>query len=163
MKPINAADGAILPSSELEVMSAIWQAYEKKGGTPVTTREMIACAPALSRLSMTTILTLVMRLAAKGFISVQKVGGEETARKLNMYTPILSYGEYRKRAYRDFIEKIFRGDRTALARILLEGMSGEELKKVREIVRWKEYGIYFMGRTVQDIMEEYGEQRDEWE
>ena len=46
-REITAIDGEIRPSSELEVMSAIWQAYEKKGGAPVFTCEMTACVPAL--------------------------------------------------------------------------------------------------------------------
>lgn len=32
----------------------------------------------------------------------------------------------------------------------------------REQTQWEKYGEYFMNRSVSDIMEEYGEQRDEW-
>ena len=51
MKQLNAIDGVILPPSEAEVMSAVWPAYEKRGGAPVTTRGITACAQALDRLS----------------------------------------------------------------------------------------------------------------
>ena len=38
----------------------------------------------------------------------------------------------------------------------------EEKKEIVDKTEKKEYGSYFMGRTVADIMEEYSEQHDEW-
>lgn len=32
-----------------------------------------------------------------------------------------------------------------------------------DIARFKDYEDYFMNRTAEDIMEEYAEQRDEWQ
>ena len=68
--------------------------------------------PALNRLKLTTVLTLITRLQMKDFISVNKEG------RSNCYTPIIPLEEYRKFALEDFIERVFTGDREALVSML---------------------------------------------
>ena len=60
-----------LPESELEVMQAIW-ALNAEGEKFVSAGLIMKRFPALCRLKLTTVLTLITRLQNKGFISSEK-------------------------------------------------------------------------------------------
>ena len=108
----NMTDNIIkLPESELEIMQAIW-ALNAEGEKYVTAGLIMKRFPALNRLKLTTVLTLITRLQMKDFISVNKEG------RSNCYTPIIPLEEYRKFALKDFIERVFTGDREALVSML---------------------------------------------
>ena len=127
MKTIEPAGGTILPAAELEVMNGVWLATMKHE-RPVTTREIIACAPGLERLRMTTVFTFLFRLQAKGFLRMEKMPETRT----NLYVPQVSYEAYKETALSDFLEHIMRGDRVELARLIFESMSEEELSRARK-------------------------------
>ena len=92
-------------------MQAIW-ALNAEGEKYVTAGLIMKRFPALNRLKLTTVLTLITRLQMKDFISVNKEG------RSNCYTPIIPLEEYRKFALEDFIERVFTGDREALVSML---------------------------------------------
>lgn len=92
-----------LPESELEVMEAIWALYEE-GEKGITATMVVKHFPALNRLKLTTVLTLIGRLAAKGFITIEKVG------RANCYTPVIDVHEYRKFVAGDFVHRVFLDD-----------------------------------------------------
>ena len=89
-----------LPESELEVMQAIWALHEE-GEKYVSAGLIMKRFPALTRLKLTTVLTLITRLQTKGFITTEKLG------RSNCYTPIINSADYRKFASGDFVEKVY--------------------------------------------------------
>jgi len=116
-----------LPDSELEVMQGIWLLHAE-GETLITAGIIMKRCPQLTRLKLTTVLTLISRLLVKGFITSEKKD------RSNCYTPIVGYEEYRKLALDDFCKKVFLDDKAALVSAVLEssGLSDEELAKIRE-------------------------------
>ena len=60
-----------LPESELEVMQGIWL-LDKEGETNISAGLVMKRCPALNRLKLTTVLTLINRLQFKGFICSEK-------------------------------------------------------------------------------------------
>ena len=90
-----------LPASELEIMQAIW-VLDEEGEKFISASLIMKRFPALNRLKLTTVLTLITRLQNKGFINTEKLG------RSNCYTPKISSADYRKFAYGDFVEKVYR-------------------------------------------------------
>ena len=123
------SDNVILPAAELEVMSAIWLAYEETN-RPVTTREVLECSPELKRWKTVTILTFIGRLYGRGFIQIEKQKPE--VGRGNMYTPLVDQSSYQTELYRDFVEKTMRGDRKELARLIVADMTPDELAAAKE-------------------------------
>ncbi len=120
MKNINADRGGILPTSELEVMNTIWKA-RKALDRPVITADVFRFgSDKLRSLKETTVLTMIRRLTAKGFLKVEK------KEKFNIYLPLMDDREYRERAYLDFVENVMQGDRMDLAEIVTADMNPQE-------------------------------------
>lgn len=118
-----------LPESELEIMQAIWVLNEE-GEKNITASLIVKRFPALSRLKLTTILTLITRLQVKGFITVEKVG------RSNCYTPIIPSDKYRKFASGDFVKKVYLDDKVGLISALVsdESLTPEELAEIKAII-----------------------------
>lgn len=118
-----------LPESELEIMQAIW-ALNAEGEKFVTASLIMKRFPSLSRLKLTTILTLITRLQVKGFIKVDKNG------RSNCYTPLIPADEYRKFASGDFVEKVYMNDKMGLISALVgdENLTAEELAEIKAII-----------------------------
>lgn len=115
-----------LPDSELEIMQAIWALYEE--GEPFISAGLIMKRfPALNRLKLTTILTLITRLQFKGFISAEKLG------RANCYTPLIDELQYKKYVASDFCERVFRGSKMSLLSALIQdgGLTSEELDALK--------------------------------
>lgn len=89
-----------LPDSELEIMEAIWALYEEEG-KPVTASMTMKRFPDLERRRMTTVLTLINRLVARGFLAVDKTG------RSNSYTPLVDVHEYRRTLTEDFLYRAY--------------------------------------------------------
>ena len=119
-----------LPQSELEIMQAIWLLHEE-GEKFITASLVMKRCPALNRLKLTTVLTLITRLQTKGFIETEKLG------RSNCYTPISDSADYRKFAYGDFLERVYRGNRLDLATALVsdKDITKEELTAIKSLVR----------------------------
>ena len=113
-----------LPDGELEVMQAVW-----------------ACEPPASRsdineilkdshpMALTTLLTVLSRLADKGFLQIQKEG--RSAR----YLPLISRGDYLARQSREFVAKVCGGSLPAFASALCDsGLTKEELAQLRDLL-----------------------------
>ncbi|MBQ7557699.1 MAG: BlaI/MecI/CopY family transcriptional regulator [Lachnospiraceae bacterium] len=100
-----------LPDSELEIMQAIW-ALNAAGERFVSAQLIVNRYPVIARLKMSTILTLITRLQTKGFIETAKLG------RANCYTPLVSIEDYRRFVTKDFLSRVFCGDREALKELL---------------------------------------------
>ena len=118
-----------LPESELEIMQAIW-ALNEEGEKFVTASLIMKRFTSLSRLKLTTILTLITRLQIKGFIKTEKIG------RSNCYTPLITSAEYRKFASGDFVEKVYMNDKMGLISALVgdEKLTAEELDEIKAII-----------------------------
>ena len=118
-----------LPASELEIMQAIW-ALDEEGEKFISASLVMKRFPALNRLKLTTVLTLITRLQTKGFIRTEKLG------RSNCYTPLISSAEYRKFAYGDFVEKVYRNDRMDLFSALIadEALTKEDLEEIKALI-----------------------------
>ena len=118
-----------LPASALEIMQAIWNLAED-GERYITASLVMKRCPALNRLKLTTVLTLINRLQIKGFINTEKLG------RSNCYTPRISSADYRKFAYGDFVEKVYRNDRMDLFSALGtdEALTKEDLEEIKALI-----------------------------
>ena len=118
-----------LPASELEIMQAIWT-LDEEGEKFISASLVMKRFPALNRLKLTTVLTLITRLQTKGFIRTDKLG------RSNCYTPLISSAGYRKFAYGDFVEKVYRNDRLDLFSALVndEALTKEDLEEIKAMI-----------------------------
>jgi len=118
-----------LPASELEIMQAIW-ALDEEGEKFISASLVMKRFPALNRLKLTTVLTLITRLQTKGFIRTEKLG------RSNCYTPIISSADYRRFAYGDFVENVYRNDRLDLFSALVndEALTKEDLDEIKAMI-----------------------------
>ncbi len=124
---------AILPDSELQVMQIIWDMEREKGGdcTGVTAGAMLVFAPGqIGHLKLTTILTLINRLAAKGFVRTEKAG------RANCCIPLVSEEEYRQNAAGNFLETVYKNDTKNLISALLgsEKLSRGDIDELRILI-----------------------------
>ena len=118
-----------LPASELEIMQAIW-ALDEEGEKFISASLVMKRFPALNRLKLTTVLTLITRLQTKGFIRTEKLG------RSNCYTPIVSSADYRRFAYGDFVENVYRNVRLDLFSALVndEALTKEDLDEIKAMI-----------------------------
>lgn len=113
-----------LPDTELEVMQALW-ALE----APVTRSGAEAVLAKTHPMAQTTLLTLLGRLAEKGFIQIEKAG------RGSVYTPLVSERDYLAAQSRRFYTKLCGGSMTAFAAALCDGgLSREELAELRRLL-----------------------------
>lgn len=118
-----------LPESELEIMQAIWALHEE-GEKFVSAGLIMKRYPALQRLKLTTVLTLITRLQTKGYIKAEKIG------RSYCYTPLVTAEKYRKFASGDFVEKVYMNDKIGLISALVsdDSLTAEELSEIKEII-----------------------------
>lgn len=122
-----------LPESELEIMQGIW-ALSEEGEKFVSASLVMKRFPALNRLKLTTVLTLITRLQTKGFIKTEKLG------RSNCYTPIIPSDEYRKFASDDFVKKVYMNDKMDLITNLVsdETLTADELNEIKALIEKNE-------------------------
>ena len=113
-----------LPDSELVVMQAVWQ-----------------CTPPVSRgaveeklfpqhpMAQTTLLTLLSRLAEKGFLSVEKTG------RSNYYVPLITQDAYLADQSRRFVDQLCGGNISLFASALCDsGLSKQDIDELRKLL-----------------------------
>lgn len=113
-----------LPDAELEVMQAVWSCP-----APVARAEIDALLKDSHPMAPTTLLTLLSRLAERGFLRVEKEG------RGSRYVPLVTREEYLARQSRRFVDKICGGSIPAFAAALCDsGLSQDELRQLRELL-----------------------------
>lgn len=113
-----------LPDSELAVMQAVWEC------TPPVSRSALE-EKLLPRYPMaqTTLLTLLTRLAQKGFLTIEKQG------RANYYLPLVSRDAYLADQSRRFVDQLCCGSISLFASALCDsGLSREELDELRKLL-----------------------------
>lgn len=113
-----------LPDSELEVMQALWNCTP-----PAARTDIEAHLDASHPLALTTLLTLLTRLAEKGFLQIEKIG------RSSRYTPLITREEYLADQSRRFVEKVCGGSMSAFANALCSsGLSKDDLAQLRRLL-----------------------------
>lgn len=113
-----------LPDAELEVMQAIWACKP-----PVARTDIEEILFKTHPMAMTTLLTLLTRLADKEFITIEKNG------RRSYYTPCISQEDYLAAQSKTFFEKLCRGNLSTFANALCgSGLSKEEIAELRTLL-----------------------------
>lgn len=92
-----------LPDSELAVMQAIWT-LRMEGETQITAGLLLKRFPALHHYKLTTVLTLINRLLAKGFLTAEKNS------RANCYTPLVDRDVYRRAVTKEYLRRMYLDD-----------------------------------------------------
>lgn len=86
-----------ISDAEMEIMRILWSAV-----SPMTGKEIMEALEG-KQWKITTVLTLLSRLAEKGFIKSEKYG------RGNRYMSIVTEKEYKKMCSKSFLEEFFEG------------------------------------------------------
>ena len=114
-----------LPESELEVMQALWAC-----DVPATRAEMEQILKDTHPIAQTTLLTLLSRLADKGFVRIEK--GERAAK----YYPLVDKEAYLAQQSKHFVEKLCGGSISLFASALCHsGLSKEDLEELQTLLK----------------------------
>jgi BlaI family penicillinase repressor len=113
-----------LPDTELEVMQALWAC-----ASPATRMDVEALLTTTHPMAPTTLLTLLSRLADKGFIEIQKEG------RITHYIPLITQEDYLATQSRRFLDILCGGSISTFANALCNsGISKEDLEELRRIL-----------------------------
>ena len=128
-----------LPDSELEVMQAVWACQEVAASENAAGQE--SASAAVSRkdieehlkgsyeIALTTLLTLLTRLADKGFLRIEKVG------RSAQYIPLITQQEYQASQSKRFLDKVCGGSLSAFATALCDsGLTKEDIAELRDLM-----------------------------
>ena len=114
-----------LPDSELEVMQAVWRC-----DIPATRKDIEKNLNREPPMAATTLVTLLGRLAERGFLCIQKEG------RGSVYTPLVEKHDYLSSQSESFIRKLCGGSMTAFASALCDsGLSKEEIEELRQLLK----------------------------
>ena len=117
-----------LPDAELEVMQAIWACE-----VPVLRADIDELLKDSHPMAPTTLLTLLSRLADKGFIRIEKTG------RFAKYYPLINENEYLANESQMFIKRVFKGNVSVFANALCDsGLTKEELNTLKELLEKNE-------------------------
>ena len=117
-----------LPDAEQEVMQAIWACT-----APVARTDIEEILLPEHPMAMTTLLTMLTRLAEKGFISIKKQG------RRSLYTPLISQEDYLAAQSKTFFEKLCgRNISTFAAALCDSGLTREEIAELRSLLERNE-------------------------
>ena len=113
-----------LPDAEQEVMQAIWACT-----APVARTDIEEILLPEHPMAMTTLLTMLTRLAEKGFISIEKQG------RRSLYTPLIAQEDYLAAQSKTFFEKLCgRNVSTFAAALCDSGLTREEIAELRSLL-----------------------------
>ncbi len=113
-----------LPEAELEVMQVLW-GLEVPAPRAAVEEAMARVRP----MAQTTLLTLLSRLAGKGFVRVEKQG------RSSVYTPLVSREDYQAQQSKRFVDRLFGGSMSAFASALnASGIPKEDLDELRRLL-----------------------------
>lgn len=96
---------------ELELMKIIWAS----GGTAVYAQIVKALEDKGTAWTKNTIITLLSRLAGKGFLQRSKIGLHR-----NQYTAVISETEYQTEQTENFLTKVYEGSAKGLVSTLIQ-------------------------------------------
>ena len=112
-----------LPDAEFEVMRVIWRSEP-----PVTTAQIIKLLEPRNSWKPQTVMTMLVRLIEKKFLSSGKEGRGRS------YTPLISEMEYLRAETGSFMERLRGNSVGSLIRTMYEGesLTQDDVKELRE-------------------------------
>ncbi len=112
-----------LPDAEFEIMKIIWHF-----DPPITTLQIMDNLGSDKNWKAQTVLTMLVRLGSKGFISSERVG------KQRSYTPLISEKEYFQIETGDFLKRYSGNSVGSLVKALHSSkeLSDEDMNELRE-------------------------------
>ena len=112
-----------LPDAEFEIMKVIWDSTP-----PVTTVQIMEKLESGRDWKPQTVLTMLVRLIEKGFLSSERVGRERN------YTPAIPEQDYMQIETGDFMKRYSGNSVGSLVKTLYDGqnLSEEDLRELRE-------------------------------
>ena len=117
-----------LPDGELEVMQALWACE-----VPASRAQIEAVLHESHPMAVTSLLTMLSRLADKGFLHIEKQG------RRSWYTPCITREDYLAAQSRRFFKKLCGGSISTFASALCDsGLSREELQELRSLLEREE-------------------------
>ena len=113
-----------LPDTELLVMQAIWACP-----SPVSRIDIDAIIQETHPMALTTLLTLLTRLAEKGFIRIEKKD------RSSLYYPLITKEDYLAEQSKRFLYDLCGGSISTFANALCDsGISKEDLEELRSLL-----------------------------
>ena len=113
-----------LPDGELEVMQAIWATPNPCNRAEIRSGLTDSC-----EIAETTLLTMLSRLAEKGFLKIHKEG------RSSVYSSLISQEDYLASQSSRFFRKLCGGSISTLANALCSsGLTKEELDELRQLL-----------------------------
>ncbi len=115
-----------LPDAELEVMLIIWES-----GQSVNSEYLMNKLQGIKNWKRTTLLKLLERLCARGYLSCDRSG------KVNLYSPLVSEKDYLEYESKSFIKRLHHGSLRSLVASLYDGnaISKEDLKEIEDMIK----------------------------
>lgn len=114
-----------LGEAELEIMQVIWD-----GDNPVTSNYILKKLQGRRQWQLSTLMTSLARLADKGFISCDRSTGS------NLYTFIITENEYKARASRHFLEKLYNNSIQSMIATLYsdQAIKNDDIEELRNFL-----------------------------
>jgi len=110
-----------LPDSEFEIMDIIWAS-----APPITTVQIVDKMDPKRILKMQTVLTMLVRLVEKGFLTSERVGRER------IYSPIISKQDYMQIEIGNFMARHYINSMGGFIKTFYDGqvLSAEDIKEL---------------------------------
>lgn len=114
-----------LPDAEFEIMKVIWQ-----NKPPISTNQIIDALGDDNHWKPQTVLTLLVRLIERGFLSSEKIGKERS------YAPLIAEQDYLQAETENFIKKYHQNSLLDFVNTLYRGksLSEEEIGELRKLL-----------------------------
>ena len=114
-----------LGDGELDVMLAVWEA-----GKPVTGGDILERIQGKRTWAMSTLMTVLARLAEKGYLSCDR------STRTNYYTALVDENEYKEQEGRSFLERMYRGSLPGFVSCLYKGgaIDDNDLEELRRFL-----------------------------
>ncbi|MCL2577279.1 MAG: BlaI/MecI/CopY family transcriptional regulator [Defluviitaleaceae bacterium] len=115
-----------LPDAEFEIMKTIW-----RNPSPITTLEIMDKLDPRIKWKQQTVLTMLVRLAEKGFLQTSRVGRERN------YTPAVKEEDYMQIEIEGFVDRYSGNSFGSLVKTLYDGQNLPE-EEIDELKKWLE-------------------------
>ncbi len=114
-----------LGEAELEIMQVIWNS-----DFPVTSNYILKALQGSRKWQLSTLMTSLTRLSDKGFVNCDRSTGT------NLYTSIISEDDYKTKASRHFLEKLYNNSIQSMVATLYnsKAIKPSDVEELREFL-----------------------------
>ncbi len=114
-----------LGEAELEIMQVIWHS-----ASPVTSNYILKALQGSRKWQLSTLMTSLTRLSDKGFVNCDRSTGT------NLYTSIISEDDYKTKASRHFLEKLYNNSIQSMVATLYnsKAIKPSDVEELREFL-----------------------------